>query len=171
MPEDYAHKEAPRAPKGPKPVPWVLITLCTVMIITVFTTLLYINRTGKNPLSPEQEVADPIKPPPKSSQWDYVDNLRNRKIEVEVPEQPKPKLMEMQCGSFRKLAQADQMKATIAFQGISSSIRRTDQDSGTWYRVILGPYEGKRAAERDRNSLERVNIRTCMIWGYQGHRG
>ncbi|CAK1782779.1 hypothetical protein VCRA2112O187_14490001 [Vibrio crassostreae] len=50
----------------------------------------------------------------------------------------------------------------IAFQGISSEIRK--KDGSSWYRVVLGPYKLKRDAERDRHKLQRAKIEPCAIW-------
>jgi cell division protein FtsN len=72
----------------------------------------------------------------------------------------------MQCGSFRAASQAQKMKATIAFQGLEAQVRPSDGKSGRWHRVILGPYDSKRLAEKHRHSLQKANINTCKIWNW-----
>ncbi len=70
----------------------------------------------------------------------------------------------MQCASFRTRAQADEMRAKIAFQGLEAQIRHSDGANGEWFRVILGPFDAKRDAERAKHALRKVNITTCQIW-------
>ena len=71
----------------------------------------------------------------------------------------------MQCGSFRKLASAESLKAKIALNGYTAKISATDEKNGKrWFRVALGPYESKRVAESERHQLERNNINNCRIW-------
>jgi len=117
----------------------------------------------KPPVKPKkkvvvQEEVLPEKPQPK---WDYVDALKTKEVEVDIPEEKKPsKPYQMQCGSFRHKGDAESLKATIAFQGLESTVKKT----GNWYRVILGPYDRKRLAEKQRHILQRAKINGCAIW-------
>ena len=80
---------------------------------------------------------------------------------VDIPKETKPSVpYQMQCGSFRNKDDAESLKANIAFQGLESNVKKT----GTWYRVILGPYERKRLAEKERHKLQRAKINGCQIW-------
>ena len=72
----------------------------------------------------------------------------------------------MQCGSFRKQSQAEELKATIAFQGLESQVLESEGSKGIWFRVVLGPYESKRDAERDRHALRSARINRCQIWNW-----
>ncbi len=122
--------------------------------------------------------AKPSKPEPKPSnglpekpddKWDYISTLPKKEVKVEVPKETKPtKPYQMQCGSFRKKSQAEQLKANIAFQGVSSTIRRVEGKSGVWYKVVLGPYPRKRLAESERHKLQRAKINYCRIWFWEG---
>jgi len=100
----------------------------------------------------------PVMPQPK---WDYVDILKTKEIKVDIPVETKPtKPYQMQCGSFRQKNDAESLKAKIAFQGLTSMVKKT----GNWYRVILGPYERKRLAEKHRHKLQRAKINGCQVW-------
>ena len=113
---------------------------------------------------PVQVEEDPLPPKPQE-EWSYIKELENKKVVVEVPKQELSKRpYQMQCGSFRAPSQADELKARIAFQGLESDVRRTEGKNGVWYRVVLGPYERKRSAERDRHKLSRASIYGCKIW-------
>jgi len=106
----------------------------------------------------KKEEVLPEKPQPT---WEYEYTLKTKQIDVDIPEvveETRP--YQMQCASFRAKADAESLKAKIAFQGLNSEVRKT----GNWYRVILGPYERKRPAEKDRHKLQRAKINGCQIW-------
>ena len=93
---------------------------------------------------------------PAKEKFDYMTLLENKEVKVDLPEpkaedpaKPAPQY-QMQCGSFRSADQANEMKVKIALAaGISAQVKRTDGKNGTWYRVVLGPYKGRRAAQTD----------------------
>lgn len=106
----------------------------------------------------KKEERLPEKPQPK---WEYEDTLKTKEIEVDIPaKKAHNRPYQMQCGSFRRQGDAESLKARIAFQGLNSQVKKT----GNWYRVILGPYERKRLAEKQRHKLQRANINGCQIW-------
>jgi cell division protein FtsN len=112
--------------------------------------------TQKQPQKEEEQL--PEKP---ESRWEYENTLKTKEIEVDIPiEKKSTRPYQMQCGSFRKQTDAESLKARIAFQGLSSIVKKT----GNWYRVILGPYERKRVAEKNRHKLQRAKINGCQIW-------
>ena len=53
----------------------------------------------------------------------------------------------VQVGSFRVRKEADQLRASLALGGFESSIQTASTASGTWHRVMLGPFRGRAAAE------------------------
>lgn len=98
-------------------------------------------------------------------EWEYIKTLPGYEVEVDVAEQEKSdKRYLMQCASFKTRAQAEEMKAQIAFQGLEALIKPSSGDNGEWFRVILGPFDTKRDAERAKHTLRKVNITTCQIW-------
>ena len=119
----------------------------------------------------DTEIARPVAPTEEAlpelpeEEWEYIRTLPGYEVEVDVEAQEKSdKRYLMQCASFRTRAQAEEMKAKIAFQGLEALIRHSSGSSGDWFRVILGPYESKRDAEKAKHSLRKVNIATCQIW-------
>jgi len=106
----------------------------------------------------KQEEQLPEKPQPK---WQYEESLQNKEVIVDIPEEKKnTRPYQMQCGSFRSQSDAESLKAKIAFQGLNSTVKKT----GDWFRVILGPYDRKRMAEKDKHKLQRARINGCQIW-------
>ncbi|TQP43532.1 SPOR domain-containing protein [Vibrio cholerae] len=118
--------------------------------------------TSSSTSSSKPKQADTLPPPP-TEKWDYVDTLPNREIEVVAKEQQVSDIpYVMQCGAYKTAEQAEARKLDIAFQGISSHIRKKADSS--WYRVVLGPYKFRRDAERDKHKLQRAKIEPCAIW-------
>ncbi len=112
---------------------------------------------------PTQQKRNSELPPLPKEEWDFVTSLPNKEIEIEAKQQVVSSIPYiMQCGAFKSLSQAEERKANIAFQGISSRIHQ--KEGSSWYRVILGPYTLKREAERDRHKLQRAKIEPCAIW-------
>jgi len=113
---------------------------------------------------------DPNALPPKPKEvWSYERELVNKKVEVDVPKPTKPsRPYQMQCASFRTQAQAEELKAMIAFQGLSAHIRKVRGTTGDWYKVSLGPYDRKREAEKQRHVMQRAGINGCIILYWEG---
>ncbi len=164
----------PARKSAPARKPW-RSGLIAVALVGVFVYGLYILSNDPEPPKPVvQEVTTkpvvPAKPKPQEvlptppqEKWDYVDSLPNREIEVKAKEQVVSEIpYVMQCGAYKTMAQAEERKANIAFQGLTSKIRKKENSS--WYRVTLGPYKFKRDAERDKHKLQRAKIEPCAIW-------
>ncbi|WP_220719241.1 SPOR domain-containing protein [Agarivorans litoreus] len=183
MAKDYVGRSKPkkraakpsRAVSNNKRFPLPL-ALAVIAAIVGFAALLF-NIKGTAP-TPAPELSEIVKPKPATptkpkttlpeppKERTYVKELEEKKVEVEIAEQPsKPsKPYQMQCASFRSRDKAEESKALIAFAGLESQIRRTEGENGAWYRVVLGPYPTKRDAERARHILQRAKINGCQIW-------
>ncbi|MDN3653750.1 SPOR domain-containing protein [Thalassotalea ponticola] len=103
-------------------------------------------------------------PPLPDDKWTYMEGLKDKKVEVGEYEVEQKGPYQMQCGSFRTKSQADTVKAKIAFAGYASDVRRTEGKNGVWYKVVLGPFERKRLAEKAKHTLRRSQINHCQIW-------
>ncbi|NTS76554.1 SPOR domain-containing protein [Catenovulum sp. SM1970] len=175
-PRDYkkrgpaTKKNTPPAPE--KPALGIKVILVGVIGLIGLLAMAYglyaINGSAEDtPAStpaPIEKKAEPLPEKPKEK-WSYIKDLPEKEVEVEVPEREKSdKLYQMQCASFRSNNPAETMKAKIAFMGIESQIKVTEGKNGKWYRVVLGPYQTKRDAERDRHRLQNNRINGCKIW-------
>ena len=160
----------PAKKAAPRRKPW-RSGLLAVLLVSAFGYGLYLLSNDPEPPAP---VVEPVKPkpkpkpqaklpPPPEEKWDYVESLPSREVEVQAKEQVVSKIPYiMQCGAYKKAEQAEARKLDIAFQGISSEIRK--KEGSSWYRVVLGPYKLKRDAERDKHKLQRAKIEPCAIW-------
>ncbi|WP_087023473.1 SPOR domain-containing protein [Thaumasiovibrio subtropicus] len=174
---------------NPFPVKWGIIALVLVGALGYGLYFLSTSPTPETPVNqpvsptPPSQPAKPVtkpatKPTPKPTadipplpeeEWRYKDILENKTIEVDEKTQPSrpSRPYQMQCGAYRNAGPAEERKAMIAFQGLVSEIRVSQGEKGEWHRVILGPYDRKRDAERDRNVLRRAGIEPCAIWHWE----
>lgn len=170
-----------RAPQ-PRRIP-VLPIILLIMVAGALGYLIYIikgaadNRpSGGAPVATQapastpqvqRPIVNPIDQKP-VEKWTYIEQLENKEVVVHVPEakeSTRPYLV--QCGSFRSAAQAEQLKAKIAFQGLEAEVRH--KNGSSWHRVILGPYDSKRLAEQHRHKLIKAKaVSDCAIWFWEG---
>ncbi|MEL0641202.1 SPOR domain-containing protein [Pseudoalteromonas aliena] len=157
-------KQAP----AKKPFP-ILLVLVALILFGGFAYGLWFIKSNADPKLVEKqanptpakkvEVAIPRTP-------EFIKEIREHEIQVEVKEIEQKGPYVMQCGSFKTHAQAESLKAKIAFAGLISEIKEAKGSNGIWYKVRLGPYKTKRQAESDKNKLKRVKIVGCGIWGW-----
>jgi len=170
-------KTTRRSKQAPRRFP-VLLLLITVSLLGGFGYFLWsINDSAETtrPAVVEQPKKTVVKkdpsalPPQPKEEWTYQRELENKQVEVDIPEQTAPtRPYQMQCGSFRTQSQAEQMKAVIAFQGLSANVRKVKGTTGDWYKVSLGPYDRKRLVEKHRHTLQGAGINGCIILYWEG---
>lgn len=72
----------------------------------------------------------------------------------------------MQCGAFRTPDQANSVKSRIAVQGQSAQVHQIVTTTGTWNRVVLGPYPSRAAADQTLTRLKSSGaVSNCTIYG------
>lgn len=148
-------------------IPWKASFLAVILVGGFGYGLYILNNDPKPQKTVIQNKPKPAKkeslPPLPEEKWEYVKTLPNKEVTVEAKEQVISKIpYVMQCGAFKQRQQAEERKVNIAFQGISSKVRK--KEGSSWYRVVLGPYTLKRDAERDRHKLQKAKIEPCAIW-------
>ena len=94
----------------------------------------------------------------------YIKELENKQISINSnkPNQTvkKESKWKLQCGAFKSSSQANALKNKIL--DIDASV--VVEKSSTWHIVYLGPFDGKRDAERIRHKLRTIKITGCKIW-------
>ncbi|HIC8842115.1 SPOR domain-containing protein [Aeromonas sp. 602200] len=69
----------------------------------------------------------------------------------------------MQCAALRSQDSAESLKARIAFTaGLSSSLQVVNTANGTVYKVMVGPFNGKAAADAANGKLQSSGISGCI---------
>jgi cell division protein FtsN len=137
------------------------------------------------PPAPEvvlQEDHSALAPPSSASAPDFDFYKILPGVEVKVPENelaapapaaeeaPKPPVPEaataylLQVGSFQNFADADQAKAQLALQGITSRIQRVVVGgSDVWFRVQVGPYTTLQAVQDMRTRLTQAGANVVVL--------
>ncbi|MGL1957043.1 MAG: SPOR domain-containing protein [Colwellia sp.] len=144
-----------------------LLVVCLVSAFSYGLWALKNNPITKEPLNEQIKKVDTKKanlPKPPAEKWSYVENLKTKEVEVGKYEVTQHGPYKMQCGSFKSQAQAERLKAKMAFVGIESSIQKAQGKHNVWYKVVLGPYAKKRAAEKDKHKLKNNKVNGCQIW-------
>jgi cell division protein FtsN len=164
----YTKKSAEPKPKLPLKIK--LISAVIIILIAAFSYSLWFLKTSpatketlQNSISVVAKEEQHLPEPPKEK-WTYVENLKTKEIEVGQYEVKQNGPYKMQCGSFKTRAQAESLKAKMAFTGIESIIQTAQGKNNIWYKVVLGPYSRKRAAEQDKHKLRNNKINGCQIW-------
>ncbi|PCH86044.1 MAG: sporulation-like protein [Piscirickettsiaceae bacterium] len=75
----------------------------------------------------------------------------------------KPGTFIVQIGSFKKMSQADTLKARVALLGIETSIQTVNTNGVTWHRVKSGPHKSFRNVDKIQNMLHRNHIDSIAI--------
>ncbi|WP_293763942.1 SPOR domain-containing protein [uncultured Paraglaciecola sp.] len=175
--KDYVargHSSKKQTPPLSKPsLPWLRIII-TLILVLGFSYFLWSikgtapeNTTDVIVIKQQAQSEKDTLPEIPQEEWEFIRSLPEYTVEIVQKKQDQPIVRRlMQCGSFRKDSQAQQLKANIAFQGLEAQVRSSKGTSGVWYRVILGPYESKREAEQDRHTLQRAKINGCKIWNW-----
>lgn len=168
-PQKKKNSRKPEKPPASPALPWVRLAIVVILLIGFVMFLWSIKDAADDapdaPVTPAAQPKQDALPKLPEEEWEYIKTLPGYEVEVEVAEQEKSdKRYLMQCASFRTRHQAEEMKAKIAFQGLEAQIRPSSGANGDWFRVILGPFDSKRNAERAKHTLRKVNISTCQIW-------
>lgn len=164
-------KPAQKKQPAPRAIPWKA-AIIAVLLLAGLISLLSMLSNDPEPAAPATNNVPvnvtpkpkntEVLPPPPQEKWDYMESLPKREIEVKAKDVEVPKIPYiMQCGAYKTSSQAEQRKANIAFQGLSSKVVKLEGSS--WYRIILGPYTFKRDAVKEQHVLQRAKIEPCII--------
>ena len=106
-------------------------------------------------------------PSPPVSKFNYAQTLKNKVVDVQVDNKvvydSRPYII--QCAAFKSKKQAEQLKDKIQSITQNVSIKQTTSKttSTIWYKVLIGPYKGRRLAQNDAHLLSRNKIRGCLM--------
>lgn len=88
----------------------------------------------------------------------------NAKGETPSPDlKPSPQAVYLQAGAFSRSNEAENLKASLALQGIESTVQQVMSQDKTLYRVRLGPYPRPEDANRVRQDLSRLGIEAVTV--------
>jgi len=146
------------------------IAVITFVALIGFGYFLWLIKNNQPPsevvqqAKPQNKTSSTQLPAPPKEKWSYRKDLADKKVEQGQYDVVDKGPWKMQCASFKSNEQAQELKAKIAFLGIESKVAKSQGENGVWYKVIIGPYQRKRSAEKDRHKLKRNNVNYCQIW-------
>ena len=120
---------------------------------------------------PEAELAEPVEPAPPPEQPAAEQPVApvtaapapGEAAPISTPPAPVASYI-VQVGAYQQVQEADQTKALLALQGISSTIQRiTKEGQGVWFRVIVGPYATAPEAQAARSRLANAGFKTLLL--------
>lgn len=184
MARDYKHRANQRKKPAAPPArvswwKWFLI----ILIFIAFSGFLYFLKTTPT----EQKMVKPL--PEKSKNRVKVDKAEQAKTEthydfytilpekeVVVPDHEinmrsresdfgkvKPSQYVIQAGSFKNYAEADKLRAELAFMGVESKIEKARIGNVTWNRVKIGPYKQAKSVTVIKRRLKKNHIDAVVI--------
>lgn len=74
-----------------------------------------------------------------------------------------PQSLFLQAGSFRQQADAERRRAELVLLGLTPKLEETNNDSGHWFRVYIGPFDSHDAMTRARGLMAAQNIDTLLL--------
>jgi len=112
--------------------------------------------------------------PGTGSDYTFPERLKN--FEVVIPEKDKdvhrdlkpapetrPGTYVLQAGSYRNFADADQVRARLALQGVESKVQKVTVDADTWHRVRIGPITNLDELNKIRTRLRQADVDALVI--------
>lgn len=117
------------------------------------------------------------KPLPPKPRFDFYTVLPEMEVVVPEPEEDEPAASTpsattapvtgaaymLQMGSFRKHADADRFKASLALLGVEAKIQKVNNEQGVFHRVLSGPYHNRREINEIRARLQQNKINSLLI--------
>lgn len=117
----------------------------------------------------DKPTAEPVKtdPRPAAVNADPLGDLAKSKTTLSTPASSTagsdPFDYVVQAGAYRNSADADAQKAKLALMGMDAKVSERDQGGRIVYRVRLGPFEDKNAAERARAKMDASGIDNTLV--------
>ena len=146
-----------------KPSPWVWIFLVSLLLSFGAFIIFLDQKLVQTPAEPSQPAVTQDRETKPTI--DFYSVLPQREVEIPVTEQEQEAIDNpvinkeaieqfiLQVGSFKSEAEADSLKAQLAFLGLEAKIVSADVDSVTWHRVQLGPFASNTKLSQAKNRL------------------
>jgi len=100
--------------------------------------------------------------------YDFYETLQEMEVIVDQSELQQTtdrvaKSYVLQLGAFKKLEDAESLKAQVAFTGMASNIQTINIDGTQWHRVRVGPFQSGRKADVNKRKLEQNGFSAIII--------
>jgi cell division septation protein DedD len=128
------------------------------------------------PPAPVALAGKPGDPPPNERRFQFYDILQGKsepvpskdakptKPEATAPDmKPSAQAMYLQAGAFSKVSDAENLKASLAMQGVETVVQQVMIQDKTLYRVRLGPYARPEDANQVKQELAKSGIEVTAV--------
>ena len=124
---------------------------------------------------PDQSIAAPAPPlsveAEASPRFDFYTVLPNQALDLSPEIEPADLEADnnireqylLQAGSFRQQADADRRRGELALLGLEATVEPSENKSGRWYRVYLGPFDSRSDMARARSLTAQADIDTLLL--------
>jgi cell division protein FtsN len=122
--------------------------------------------------SPETATPKPSETPPANTEpsLDFYKILPKQQAAGKEPNaaQPlapakTPDSYKLQAGSFKSEDEADKRRANILMLGLPVTVQKVPTSGEQWFRIVVGPLEGKTATQEARNTLKNNGIESVVM--------
>jgi cell division protein FtsN len=152
---------------------WVWLFLLLILASFVAFVLFLdqkIVESGSNDRQQQASISSENKPT-----IDFYSVLPQRKVEIPIDDDDRAAIENpsinkkavdrsiLQVGSFHSSAEADSMKAQLAFLGLQATVKSAVVKNQTWHRVQLGPFSSETKLSRAKNLLIRNDIKYMQL--------
>jgi len=160
-----AHRVASAPPPRGRGIPFLLGICCGIALTLLFTRSDAVDL--KSLATPKAGVVDT----PPEVRFEFPDVLRDAEVLVPYVEEyldgeAKPEAGAaylLQAGAFRSAEDADRRRAMILLQDLPARTAAVSRDGSTWHRVLVGPFDSRRAARSAQLALLREDIDSLVL--------
>lgn len=174
MPKDRSRNNRPSSRGGSSSIPgwvWLLTGIVTGAFIMF---LVYLSGLTPKPAdktaAPKTETA-PSKVTEEKPVFEFYDTLMNNEV---IPPPSANKKSDTQSGattpvymlqvaSFKKLADADSLKAQLTLEGLDASIAQFNNHGDIYHRVMVGPFTDSAKMDRAKKILAAHRINPIVL--------
>ena len=124
------------------------------------------NQTGENSTIEDKSADLSIET---KNNFDFYETLQDMEVvidekDINQTDNRKPKSYIIQLGAFKKIEDAEALKAQIAFIGYTAEINDTvDVNKIQWHRVRLGPFDSGRKADVIKRKMETNGFNALIL--------
>jgi len=164
--------------------PWMVAGVALALFIL---GLFYLHHHRKHHPTQKVEATKPVKshskpvakavatkPVKETPQFDFYTMLPDMQVgDSDVKQKPVgseqtaktnlPQQYILQAGAFKRLPDADKVRAALILQGFNVQIRAVQVNNVTWQRIIIGPYKTAAEAEQAQEKLTKMGVKSLLF--------
>ncbi len=100
--------------------------------------------------------------------FNFYTTLQNMEVEIDEDDlaqtdSRKPSTYYIQLGAFKRLEDAETLKAKVAFSGVSAFIESIEIQQTHWHRVRVGPFNSSRKVDVTKRNLQKSGFNAMII--------